>query len=315
MGLGNGCLFAPTMTVVSTYFARRRYFAMGLVATGSATGGLVFPSMARQLLPSAGFPWTMRAIGFVQLASLVVANTFLRPRIPPRRTGPLVEWAAFRELEYTFYAAGSFFVSVPLSFSPLSPLSSFSDSKQKQIFLGVYFAFYYLASFSRDIIHMSYTDSLNLILVINGMGVLGRLGPNLLADRVGPINVFIPTAMVAGVCVFCWLAVRDVAGMYVWTVFYGIAGGGIQSLFPAGLSSLTPDLRRAGVRMGMVFTINSFAVLAGPPIAGRLVTAAGGSYVGAQGFAGAALLVGTGFLVAARVVKGRRLGGGWAVKV
>ncbi|KAK1762769.1 MFS general substrate transporter [Phialemonium atrogriseum] len=292
MGLGNGCLFAPTMTVVSTYFARRRYFAMGLVATGSATGGLVFPSMARQLLPSAGFPWTMRAIGFVQLASLVVANTFLRPRIPPRRTGPLVEWAAFRELEYTFYAAGSFF-----------------------IFLGVYFAFYYLASFSRDIIGMSYTDSLNLILVINGMGILGRLGPNLLADRVGPINVFIPTAMVAGVCVFCWLAVRDVAGMYVWTVFYGIVGGGIQSLFPAGLSSLTPDLRRAGVRMGMVFTINSFAVLAGPPIAGRLVTAAGGSYVGAQGFAGAALLVGTGFLVAARVVKGRRLGGGWAVKV
>lgn len=112
MGLGNGCLFAPTMTIMSTYFARRRSLALGIVASGGATGGLIFPTMARQLIPSSGFPWTMRAIGFVQLVGLVVSNIFLRPRIPPRRTGALVEWTAFKDLEYTFYAIGSFFVSV-----------------------------------------------------------------------------------------------------------------------------------------------------------------------------------------------------------
>lgn len=110
MGIGNGFLFCPTMTVVSTYFDKRRAFAFGLTAAGAATGGLVFPSMARELLPRVGFSWTMRAIGFIQAASMVVANIFLRPRIPPRQVGPWVEWAAFRELEYTFYAAGSFLV-------------------------------------------------------------------------------------------------------------------------------------------------------------------------------------------------------------
>jgi MFS family permease len=114
MGLGNGCLFCPTMAVLSTYFAKRRMFAMGVAACGAATGGLVFPSMARKLLPTVGFAWTMRAIGFIQLASLVVANGFLRTRIPPRRTGALVGWVAFRELEYTFYALGSFLVSFTL---------------------------------------------------------------------------------------------------------------------------------------------------------------------------------------------------------
>ena len=108
VGLGNGCLFCPTMTLISTYFARRRNFAIGIVACGSGTGGLIFPSMARQLLPSAGFPWTMRAIGFVQFTGFAIASLYLRPRIPPRKAGAWVEWAAFKELEYTFYAIGSF---------------------------------------------------------------------------------------------------------------------------------------------------------------------------------------------------------------
>ena len=110
MGIGNGCLFCPAIAVLSTYFLKRRSLAIGVAACGSATGGLVFPSVVRQLLPVVGFAWTIRAIGLIQLASLAVSNAFMRTRIPPRRTGKLVELAAFKELEYTFYAAGSFFV-------------------------------------------------------------------------------------------------------------------------------------------------------------------------------------------------------------
>lgn len=115
MGVGNGCLFCPAMATVSTYFRDRRSLAIGMTACGSATGGLVFPAMARQLLPTVGFGWTIRAIGFVQLAGLGAASCGLRTRVPPRKSGALVEWAAFRELEYTFYAAGSFTVSPRVS--------------------------------------------------------------------------------------------------------------------------------------------------------------------------------------------------------
>ena len=111
MGIGNGCLFCPALSTVATYFSKKRSLAIGMTACGSATGGLIFPAMARQLLPTVGFGWTIRAIGFVQLVALILANLGLKRRIPPRRTGALVEWAAFEELEYTFYAAGSFTVS------------------------------------------------------------------------------------------------------------------------------------------------------------------------------------------------------------
>lgn len=49
VGLGNRLLFTPTMSVVSTYFHKRRALAMGIAACGSVTGGLIFPSMTASL--------------------------------------------------------------------------------------------------------------------------------------------------------------------------------------------------------------------------------------------------------------------------
>lgn len=110
VGLGNGLLFCPCMAVTSTYFAKKRSLAFGLTAAGSTTGGLIFPSMVRQLLPQIGFAWTIRSIALIQFATLILAGFFMKSRIPPRSAGPLVEWAAFKDLEYTFYAIGAYLV-------------------------------------------------------------------------------------------------------------------------------------------------------------------------------------------------------------
>ena len=112
MGLGNGLLFCPTMSTVSTYFSTRRSLAMGIAAAGSGTGGMVFPAMVQQLLPRIGFPWTIRAVGFIQMACLTVCSIGMKPRTIPRRGGAFVEWASFREAPYTFFAIGMFFVSL-----------------------------------------------------------------------------------------------------------------------------------------------------------------------------------------------------------
>jgi MFS family permease len=181
--------------------------------------------------------------------------------------------------------------------------------------MGLYFPFYYIASYCRNIVGMPFTDSLNLLLVLNGMGAIGRIVLNHIGDRVGPLTMYVPVALISSICVLSWMAAVTVPGVYVWAVFYGVAAGGIQSLFPAGLSSLTTDLRKAGVRMGMVFTIQSFAVLSGPPIAGALIGAMDGQYHGAQGFAGAVLFLGTFFIAAARMAKTKKLGKGFWTKV
>lgn len=111
MGLGMGGLFCPVMTVLSTYFSRRRNLAIGVAISGSATGGMIYPVIARQLLPMIGFSWTMRVMALIQLITLLIANFSMQPRIRPRRSGSVIEFSAFMEKPYLLFTIGMFFVS------------------------------------------------------------------------------------------------------------------------------------------------------------------------------------------------------------
>lgn len=111
-GLGNGFLLTPMMTLLTTYFRRRLAFVMGIAACGSTTGGLIYPSMARTLLPTIGFGWTMRAIGFIQLGTFAIALVCAVPKRAPKRSSPVVDFSVFRAPEFTFYLIGAFLVSL-----------------------------------------------------------------------------------------------------------------------------------------------------------------------------------------------------------
>lgn len=76
-----------------------------------------------------------------------------------------------------------------------------------------------------------------------------------------------------------------------------------QGMFPPSLGSLTTDLSKMGVRMGMVFSLMGFALLIGNPLAGALISADHGKYLSAQMYAGSALIVGVVLLVAARIAR------------
>lgn len=108
-GLGDGMLFCPTVSLVATYFSKKRALAMAFTASGGATGGIIFPLIAQQLLPKIGFAWTVRVMGFVILFNAVIAIAIARVRLSPRRLGPLIEWSAFREPSYSLYCVGMFF--------------------------------------------------------------------------------------------------------------------------------------------------------------------------------------------------------------
>ena len=122
-GLGSGIIFCPCMGLVTTYFAKRRGIAVAIVTTGNSFGGMIYPFMVRQLLPQIGFAWTVRVIGFINLACLSIGLAFMRPRLPPRKSGPLVEWTAFKEIPY------------------LSAVSGFT-----LVFGALFFVYYYVSS-------------------------------------------------------------------------------------------------------------------------------------------------------------------------
>ncbi|MCJ1237141.1 hypothetical protein MMC14_005125 [Varicellaria rhodocarpa] len=280
-GLGDGLVFCPTVALISTYFVKNRAVAIAFIASGFATGGTVFPIIARQLLYKIGFAWTIRIMGFVILANAAVILSLARVRIPPRKTGPFIEWGAFKDPAYVLFSAGMLCA-----------------------FLGVYFAYYYIAPFAEDVIGISSTSSLNLLLVLNAIGVPGRIVPAILADRfLGPVNTIIIFVSLSGILIYCWAAVSSLGGLWAFSLVYGFFGAGVQSLFPPALASLTTDLSKLGIRVGMVFSIISIGCLCGSPIAGALIEKNNGGYLYAQIFGGTIMLVGALLLAGGRIVR------------
>ncbi|THX23029.1 MFS transporter, MCP family, solute carrier family 16, member 10 [Aureobasidium pullulans] len=287
-GIGSGILFTPAMALLSTYFSSHKGIAVALATTGNSAGGAIFPLIARQLLPQIGFGWTIRVLGLLNLVCLCTAGIAMKPRLPPRKSGPLVDTSAFKEIEYMLFSIGMCFHMASL-----------------------YFVNYYISSYGRDILGFSYSNSVTLLIILNVVGIPARVLVGHLADRyLGALNTLIPVLFYVNVLAFCWMGVNSQTSLYVFVSFYGLGLASFQSLIPTTVARMTKDISKVGTRMGMVFTFLSFASLVGPPIGGALVSAGGHTYIYAQAWAGASAAVGTALVVASRVYAF-----GWKLKV
>ncbi|KAI6246983.1 MFS transporter [Erysiphe necator] len=285
IGLGNGLLFCPSLSVLTTYFTSKRSIAMGICASGSAIGGIIFPALFSNLLPVIGFSWTIRAAALIEFVCLAICNIGLRSRVPPKKSGGFIDIDSLKDKSYILFTLGMFFN-----------------------LWGVYFAAHYISLYASTILKLSSKDSSNLLMVLNGIGLIGRIAPNFLADfYAGSLNVLIIVCILSGIMNFCWVAVSDRTGLYSWAVFYGIVSAAVQSLYPAALSNLTKDMSKSGTRTGMVLTFISLTALTGAPIAGELIERQNGKYMYAQVFSGLSLMIGSGFLIASRMMESRKL--------
>jgi predicted MFS family arabinose efflux permease len=178
----------------------------------------------------------------------------------------------------------------------------------------VFLPFFFLGSYARNVQGLTYQESLNLILVLNGVGIISRLFPSIIALNMGPLNVFMAHVALTAIAIYAWSSVKSTTGLYVWTVFFSLCMGGVQSLAPSALSSVVFDVARQGTLLGMMFTVIGFGALIGPPLSGVLVGGQGG-YLGAQMFAGSCMIAGFVVLVMTREVKRRKDFKGFWVKL
>jgi MFS family permease len=121
--LAHNRFFIPAVACVSTWFKQRRAFAIGIVASGSSVGGVIYPIVIGRLIPQIGFGWTVRVVALLQLVTLIIAVIVMKSRLPPRKAGPLVEPKTFLQPSYTLYTIGAFLafwgLYTPFFYSPL----------------------------------------------------------------------------------------------------------------------------------------------------------------------------------------------------
>ncbi|KAJ7206377.1 major facilitator superfamily domain-containing protein [Mycena pura] len=287
---GSCFAFFPSLAVCAHWFKGRVAFAMSFPIGCGSLGGIIYPVMLQRLIPQIGFGWTVRLVALVVLLCfLVAAATITTPR-PPKplpRLSQLLAFRAFRDPVYTCLCLGGWF-SVLSAFNPF-------------FYVGLYAAAaaapgppapltpYYLA-------------------IMSATTIVGRIGPAMVADRIGRYNVIASSTALSGVLILAlWYSATAQPSLLAFAAVYGFATGPVFALLTPCIVLISP-IEEVGARVGMCFAFMSTGVLAGTPLGGVFIrTRALPQFRHLILFSGLMALVGSGFFIAARLMRSRKL--------
>ncbi|KAJ4409605.1 hypothetical protein N0V91_002526 [Didymella pomorum] len=297
MGLGAGLLYIPSLALVGIWFDKKRAIALGIVMSGIAVGGVVYIMMFDRLLKSSGFPWAMRAIGFVALAAALLS-------IPALLSGSSVlatKRKARALFDKTAYKDKLFLIFTCCSFTT---------------FLGYIVPYFYIPTYARDRLGLSQSTGLYTLVMAIAASFFGRLVSGGLAQWLGPIVTWGLCAFASAVLSLCWISIDQESHFIAFSILWGFFSAALVTLPSAAFANITPDLSRLGTRLGMSWSVSSIATLIGAPIAGSLLkTNADGhlNFIGVQVWSGVCLMVGTGFLLVLWFVTMKTQNKGWRI--
>jgi MFS family permease len=282
MGLGNGLLYVPGIALVGRSFKKHRSIAMAITTCGAPTGGVIYTLMFEQLIGHMSFGWTVRIMGFVMLGSYLISFPLLLFRADnvgnlaaPGTKRKLIDPGAFKDLAFCWYTFSNFF-----------------------IFLGYMIPFIFIASFGQQVLGLSRSFSLYVIMIAQASSIIGRLLAGSTAARIGVMIPWITCTACSGIFSIAWIGVHAKASYVAYAALYGCFSGALIPLPPSVFPIVCPDPKVLGARLGMAQGIGSIASLIGSPIAGALTSinasnSPGGiNYLGLQLFTGLTMVFG-----------------------
>ncbi|EMC94852.1 hypothetical protein BAUCODRAFT_36127 [Baudoinia panamericana UAMH 10762] len=285
IGIGAGCLFVPAVALLPTYFSKKLGLAVGLAASGSSMGGIIYPIMFYRLVPEVGFPWAVRILGFTVLATVLVPIIVMKQRVKPPKARAILDTTAFTDWPFVTFVLASLIG-----------------------FIGLYVGIFYISFFGAATGFTNESLSFYLVPILNAGSVFGRTLPNALADKTGPLNVIAPGAFIVGLILLCNIAVHNAAGLIVTTILFGFFSGIFIALPPVMFVALTADRTKIGTRIGMGFAVVGLGTLAGGPGGGGILQRRGDDpatfdWTGTWTYGGVCMLAAGVILSALRVYK------------
>ncbi|KAH7102293.1 MFS general substrate transporter [Auriculariales sp. MPI-PUGE-AT-0066] len=257
VGLGMGFLFLPGVSVVQHHFYKKRAFANGIGATGSAIGGILFSIMLNNMFKptsTIGFKNGVRIAAGIVAVALIIANLLMRTDIPPRKK---------RKVQVPIPNPAKFFTEPVFLFVLLGVSMSF---------LALYFPVFYI-QLDAELHGIDEDLAFYLLTVYNAVSIPGRLLPNLFADKIGIYNVLITCMIACAGIIVGMLGIKQdsVAAAVTVAALYGFFSGAVISLLTPLAPSFSKGPHEIGIRLGVIFLFIGPCGLMSGPIAGWLL--------------------------------------------
>ncbi len=122
--------------------------------------------------------------------------------------------------------------------------------------LGLFIPFFYIVDYSTS--HdISPQTAFYVLAVMNAGGILGRLVPPILSDKVGRFNMLVPSSFLSGLAILVfWPFAKDTTAIMLFAAVYGFFSGAFNALIIPCVAQIS-DIREIGARVGMLYSIIS----------------------------------------------------------
>ncbi|KAM0752225.1 MFS general substrate transporter [Meredithblackwellia eburnea MCA 4105] len=279
LAIGSGFIFTPTVSVVGSYFFRKRAVMIGICTGAAAVGSVAYPIMLNKLFASKGFGPAVRIVAYMQTGCFIAANLLMRHRkLPPKVQPPILPL-----MKQFMHQPTTWMVSLGCA----------------AIIMGLWIPLFYVQTFLRQH-NASPTLVTYCLAIINAAAVVSRTSSGLIADHIGIFNTAVPITFATAVLAIAMLGATNGAGSVVWMLLFGLTNGAFVTIITPSLMSLAKDVTEIGVRVGYGFIYVSAATLVGSPVAGALLTSTG-TYAAPLGFSAGVTLLGSALLGWARM--------------
>ncbi|KAF9972124.1 hypothetical protein BGZ73_004797 [Actinomortierella ambigua] len=265
--MANPCVLAAP----AQWFVARRGMASGMAIAGSGMGGLIFNVVIQKLIDGLGIRWCLRILAIIIGVLMIICGTFIRQF---NSTGKKATHISRKDVEilkqptFLLMVLGVMLTAFGY-FAPLNLQPSYAVDKG-----------------------LTSSQGAMLNSVLNAASFFGRFVGGVFGDRFGLINLCLFCVLASALStLLIWMFANSLAVMIVYSVAYGLLGGGFISLLGPilaeqfGTGSLT-------ILVGIVFGVNGVGSLLGTPIAASLLSANNNNYKAPIAFIGGIMMAG-----------------------
>ena len=268
--IGMGFYWVPIISIIPRWFAKKRGLMMAIVTSGAGIGQLVVPPLANWLISVYGWRKSYLIIGSIAMGVIMLAAQFLKQhpiqigQLPYDRNtvkeGNLVERgglsirAAIRTRH--FWIASMLFLSWGFCLSIVMV-----HSVIHAIGLG-----------------MSPASAANILAIIGGVGIAGRLAFGHLADTIGMKPVLIISMALISISFLCLLTDTEIWMLYLFAAVFGISYGTMEILQSPIIANLF-GLSSLSTLMGFNTAIGAIGFVVGPVLGGYIFDVTGSYHI------------------------------------
>lgn len=270
-GLGMSTLSIPVMVTMSRWFVRKRAFMIGIVQAGMGIGGLIFPPLAGYLILAYGWRDAYIVYGLINLVGIFAAGCALRRdpsvmgEVPDGRDG------------FEKASRGSATQGSPASLSLRKALGA----RQFWILAGLYAVFgfcrsTYVAHTPAHVqdLGFSLVDGANVLAVVWGASMFGRVGMGRIADKMGNRPTFVVSFLMTTASLLLALVSRELWLLYLFAFLFGVAWGN-QAVLRFSVATEVFGVTSLGLIVGILGVAESCAATFGSYIAGYIFDISG----------------------------------------